>query len=1636
MKILHQFKFKLNIHKYLILIIYFSLFIFIQGNQEDLINIPIKNLNTEIKNEEYTTDHFQVISLYVNDKESYGVEIEIAVSTKTNSPYPFTSIIKYLQLTSSFTHTSYLFHIEMHYLFKLNRETNNIFSFSCKNEDNCINCGFYLSENILNFVGNSFEKSKIDFNNNIGYILQNNSNTLVHYMSFDNITYLIVFYDLINLEIKPMILKYNKYKSIKCINYNDMNFFCLFVKQMNDNVRTINIKYFNITKFKYIEEYNDKITDNTTDNNTDTDNDKIIYDIDESLSFNLNLINNYAFDFYRTDDNHLITCFLINEDNLQKIICYKNTFEETINSSITNYPIYKSCDIKKDNKPEYFNYEKISIIYCNNEQLKANLYTFNNSKQLIIDLNSLSSYITSEKDNFIFANFSNAKKEIYILKDLYLTTTNDVQNLNLLINIYDKLINTILKYPLNSDNIYDNFFLEDKLGEIQLTKNESLFTLGSYSEENLHFIKLNNKTGITTGTYKYKDIPSNLVFKYKFIIYPDYCNTYTEDASQCLVCDEGSVFLPDNSMCYPPDKTPSHYYFDSLEENILKCDPNCFKCNMLKTGGYSGCIACDDNYLIYRFSCVEECPSNSYFYSYKKNIIAFNYEEIRNISVCIDNCEEGYTGFIYQDNINETLYKVCILNKYEIIIEAVEQRFNEFLTLSNDKKKDKIIQQADNIQKIENLTTGQEFNNFNLEFLLLNYYISNYNTLTTSKNLIILALTESTNYYYNLTEKYFDSLEDNNLNILNNKDDNLIYFLSSLSSLHKNEELLEINYKNKLKNYFFTMGQKLTDIPLNDNEMNKINAIMHAYIQFINKTIYLAINSTDSNFDPKEFESNKFYRYKHEIILGENNIKIMNLINNLFQFLLKFNKNLYYYKNSFISFYSQRLYEIENDQEYIIPQLGLSLVVLGSNSNITTEAYNTNNISESIENKKIDEFKIILPSLKSINKTIDWNTSSFGFIVFKEKYPLLYVNSTPYVSPDFYSINLYDKNKNIIKISNLNNKNSIKIVKKKSENDISMGNCVYYDESIKNLNDIGCKSFDLVDYIICTTNHLSDFTISSFSPSYIIENSNEDKESSNEEKIRNSHWITDTNIFSLLETNNAIILYINITIILLCILLLIIKFLTKPEYSKSDKIVEDSYVRYTINDDTETDKKILKYIIEKEIVYILKNRSDYENQKKQEMALDANKNDIFNSDQKVITIIEDDSDDDDDEEINEKKIKKVSFRSTVIDNKQKIKKKGTNIKRMKTINKKKGKNKEKSKEISIEMSNIKEDNDFIEIDETNEDVKNSNKYKYNFNYKNNSRKSNLTNGMRSNLRTSSYSQIDNIINEGDNTSTHIVKKQSISQRFKKNVKEQKSRHIYSILDKTLNEFKNTGQNSIEASPNVIKRPSSLIGISNALNKVNNKEEEKILIKNEFFVIFKIILYILFQYEYRLISLFNRISLPITRNNLIFLFCFRLNLQLTICMILSPRYFEDNYSLSNNILSIFLTLLIADVIYTIIEIILMKKKISTSTDNKKKGIIKFKQIMECLMAYIFLVVLIGFGICNSLWISLYLERYDIDCCYLANYCATIILDYLIYEIIILSIKSFIFTYVIYKDSEGCILKLLEIFNRIFIFYLAE
>ena len=1088
-------------------------------------------------------------------------------------------------------------------------------------------------------------------------------------------------------------------------------------------------------------------------------------------------------------------------------------------------------------------------------------------------------------------------------------------------------------------------------------------------------------------------------------------------------------------ICLTEDDIPPYYYLDDITGETLLCDYNCYKCSMLKPDHISKCIACNDNYFLYKYRCVDVCPDDTYFYSYTKNIItSTTISENRVINVCDEECEKGYSAYIIQvknDNNEDIINKICILNENEHLKNELNDKLNSFYILDNTGKLIKIQEQITKINDFNEIKTDGDFIGLNKEFILLNEYIyDNRSILIEQQNLLNDFNTMCNNYYVKI-ESYFNSTGGHN-GLLSNTNDKFIYFISSLSSLYKNKDLLIQNNIGILNNYIYIFSQSLSNIPLSLSDIKKINIITNFYSTFINISLNEDMNYIDPNFNKGEFDSNEYYRYTHEMILNEKRLKLMNVTNNLIKFLNSFHTSLLLYKDDFIYFYKQELSEEKTDKQIIMSKLGLEIDILGSETNDKTDQFTISKILNLIDEGKIDNYKIIFPKLKSINNNVNWYDSFINIIIFNDKYPLLNMNNTNYVSPNFFEIILYDNNSNVINIKDLNKDNLIKIIKKKSPEENSLDTCVYYDPSKNNLYDKGLKSYNLIQYILCSSSHLSTFTLTSFSPSYLLSKAENNKKISEEETISNSWWIKDTNMLKKLTVENAIIIYINLGIIFLCIILFIIKFFIKTEPTKAELLIEDSYIRYTMNEDTESDKKILKYLIEKEIEFILKNRSDYEKQKQQEQAL--NKNDIFNTDKQIITIVEDGSDDDDEEDINlYRRNKKVSF---VESPPEKGYRKSLLRNRALSTTKKR---RSKKKEINIELSNVKNEiNEKDEFDENEEEKENSsskrNKY---FDSKYSKRKTVTTSSITTSMRSNTLFNKENAMKEKQEQKNIKIKKETISERFQKCLKEQKNRLVYSIMDKTLSEFKGNGQNTLDIPTSMIKRPLSMIGITNALNRVSNKDDEKILIKHEFFVILKLILYILYQYEYRFISLFNQIILPITRNDLIVLVGFRLSLQLVLSIIYSPRYFGDkNYHFGYNILAMILTLITCDIIYTIIELILMKKKISTSTENKDKNLIKFKQIIKCIIGYIIIIFIFFFGLYHSILISLYLKEKNIICKYIINFVAVIAIDYLIYENIIIIIKGFILTYVVYQDVEGCGLKCLEVFNMIFIFYLAE
>jgi hypothetical protein len=127
------------------------------------------------------------------------------------------------------------------------------------------------------------------------------------------------------------------------------------------------------------------------------------------------------------------------------------------------------------------------------------------------------------------------------------------------------------------------------------------------------------------------------------------------------------------------------------------------------------------------------------------------------------------------------------------------------------------------------------------------------------------------------------------------------------------------------------------------------------------------------------------------------------------------------------------------------------------------------------------DIRIHLPILY-LTTQYNKNITSYGVIQYL-KYPLLSPNNKNF-SENVVSINLYNSAFERQKIQNLTVPIDLYIKKPHK----SFNNCLFIDpEENYNWNDKGCKAFDFGDYLHCSCNHLTDFSISKYNPIKLIE---------------------------------------------------------------------------------------------------------------------------------------------------------------------------------------------------------------------------------------------------------------------------------------------------------------------------------------------------------------------------------------------------------------------------------------------------------------------------------------------------------------------------------------------------------------------
>lgn len=184
--------------------------------------------------------------------------------------------------------------------------------------------------------------------------------------------------------------------------------------------------------------------------------------------------------------------------------------------------------------------------------------------------------------------------------------------------------------------------------------------------------------------------------------------------------------------------------------------------------------------------------------------------------------------------------------------------------------------------------------------------------------------------------------------------------------------------------------------------------------------------------------------------------------------------------------------------------------------------------------------------IENIREKYKNNNLIYGIIQYSN-YPLLSPGNKNF-SENVFSINFFNENLVPQKIQNLTENVELYIKKP----DRSFNTCLFIDSDYK-WNDYGCKSTDMGDILLCSCDHLTDFSSSKYNPVNIAKDLME---------VIFDAWIINSLApFGNLSFGNATVFYIFFSILI--IYLIGLKFTMK--YDKEDQ--NDEYDKYIYKTD-------------------------------------------------------------------------------------------------------------------------------------------------------------------------------------------------------------------------------------------------------------------------------------------------------------------------------------------------------------------------------------------------------------------------------------------------------------------------------------
>ena len=614
-------------------------------------------------------------------------------------------------------------------------------------------------------------------------------------------------------------------------------------------------------------------------------------------------------------------------------------------------------------------------------------------------------------------------------------------------------------------------------------------------------------------------------------VLPNYCILPTDDDSKCNICStlykaKQIYYFKEEQLCYASDEIPDGYFGGDNHE-VLPCSDNCIKCIDGKT-----CIECKEDYKI---DSNNQCRYNKC----EGNAFMFN-------GVCMTSCPEGYIGALLEGAMQCLLSKEVIKKSEDI--EDNTDKIKEFEESQN--KEEEIANTHKEIIDTE-ITRDNLVSEMN-KVILYNEYANRLDESTDVK--------EMTNSVANTVSSSISKL------IPFEQENEIVISLTAVNTTLQNINQLEGNSISELKETHSKLSKNVEMLLENSTIHNKeifTLQVMTSELEINSKFIDYTVknNSNDESYNDKKFKNSMVYKYQKGMMCSENNKQTINDVQKSALLSMKLSPNASFTGSEYEIL--SNTFDIEQGVNITNTMLGLSII-----TDNYIQSKRSDSLVQLIRNEKINT-KIVFP-LEALKNKYNAKIGYIGIITYKH-YPYLNPNMTNTIYDSFFSVKIYDKEYKEIKVSNLTE--DIKIISKIKNK--RMNQCIFFDEALNNINSEQCSSEVFDDYIICSCNHLTDFSFASFNPVNIIKDISK---LFNDVRIINSF-----EQFKLLTWSNAIILYIYIGITIIYIIGVI--FTVKYDLRSR----EDSFVMIVTKDN----KCCSKEEIEEEI-YEIKNEVNEE----------------------------------------------------------------------------------------------------------------------------------------------------------------------------------------------------------------------------------------------------------------------------------------------------------------------------------------------------------------------------------------------------------------------------------------------------------